>query len=358
MRISVWAAVALLVIPFTSLSEVSQIDNEYFPAFKEFLNSEFGEYEVVFSILHHSHKALEDELAGFTKGKGAGFSMILDKPVYYRVRRTRNGFSLHSAHSLDEIENEVIGGGQSAFGVLSNVYWSANSSTIYFDEWRSVDMEERLGSDWISVQCEQAVRALSFGMYVRKGSVVWDGTNFTAESAASLNPKRRISGTLTLSNGLPFLVRYLLGSLKHEVALSYEKPIATSGRLIPNRFRVIHELPKTHGSNMFTWELIGLSVTNFAPSSTSPQEFLSTASRMTVVQRSVNGTAKAVALHGVPLKHPVGVKMRTDRLGNEHSKPTKWVVVVVLFLSSLFLLRTAFRAHKERRDSFKKSVHM
>jgi len=330
--------------------------NDHFISLKEFLNSDLKEYEVIFSVSHQSNKAVEEEFAAFQRAVGGNISMVLDQPVFYRVRRTEWGFSIQRARTLGDIEEGKLSlPDQSANGVVSNVYWSANMGAVFYDPGKALETEKRFGTNWFAISCEQATKILSLGLLVRKGSLVWDGTNFEAEpvnfvrTPSAEHATRSISGNVTLSDGLPSAITYRLGSAQFVVLLDYKNPNTNLSWRIPNHLTTIDQLPSGRGSNVFTWELISLQLANFLPESTGPDKFLPSWDTLTVVSKSLDGNAKTIRFRGSPPKQPIGVKMDGHDIPNQSSS-ARMVVLAAMLLSSAFFLFLMLR-RKNRRPT-------
>lgn len=318
-------------------------ENKKFLTLKEFLDSGFEEYEVVFSLLHHSNNAIEQEFAEFKKAIGGNVSLVLDRTCFFRVRRTKSGFAIHRAYSLKDIEEGNISrAGLSAEGVVSNSYWSANNDLVAFDDIKFRDANQRLGANWSASSCEQAEKILALGIRARRGSFVWDNTNFIAASrnprSAPMKPMgQSVSGYVGLSNGVPSFIDYKIGESRFVVILEYDDSKPSWLWRVPNQLTVIDELPKGKGSNIFSWKLIDLKVTNYPAASTGPNEFLSTTLRASVITKSVDGLVRTTDLHGNPLNQSIDIKTNVQENSKQRRFGRASVLAVMLVFSMVFV---------------------
>ena len=315
--------------------------NNAFDDLKAFLNTDTREYEVVFSAVHHSTEGMK-QLVGDLQKRMPGLRVSFDEAEFFRVRRAKDGFCIQQATDLAGINSRKVSSDRgSAEGVFSNAYWLLTERLITTDQGKLVEMNKRLGTNWWEVRAdESAAKALSFGLRLRRGSLKWYGTNFTAELAVggrvqvSESRAQRISGSLSLSNGLPFAITYELYSNKFTVFLAYRTEVRCPFR-IPDELRICEPLPEGRGSNIFTVQIVSLELTNLQDSRTDPSEFLKANPGVTVVEKVVDGSAKVVSLWGRP-----GNGAAVGMSGMDASTPRRWTRRILL--GALLLPTLAF----------------
>lgn len=338
----IFQRVLLFYIGVTSLigscSSAKSIDaSPEFTSLKAFLNTNYPEYEITFSVLHQSNNILQKQFESLFRG--SRMTMIVDRPVFYKARITRDGYSLVTAYTLDDIQGKGVAmTNMSAFGLTSNnLCWSANNNNVVYDAAEFAEMTGKYGPGWVHLKYQQASKLLSLCLPVRKGTVIWNGTNFTAErdihntfDSKDSEQGVRISGSLTFSNGMPSVISCTNFGLRHTVTLSYDGALQ-NGFILPKQLLVDEELPNKEGDNIFTWTIINLTVTNFPPNSTAPSIVLNTIENRSVVTLS-SGVETITTVRGKQLPTPMVANVARTALNSKH---ILWVRAVI-FATLLF----------------------
>lgn len=181
-----WHPVAVLAAALLCLGGVrtccgaSAEANDAFGQLKGFLDADAQEYEVVFSVVHHSNEAMRQLVSDLQKRTGVNLQVSFDEVEFFRVRRAKDGFLTQRAADLASIETRSVSGARgSAEGMVSNNCWSLSGGLLTTDQGKCAEMNKRLGTNWWEVRAdESAYKALSLGLHLRRGSLAWDGTNF------------------------------------------------------------------------------------------------------------------------------------------------------------------------------------
>jgi len=319
----------------------------YFAALKDFLDTDYEEYEVVFSVIYHSNEVSKraQEMLSERLGNKSGSDSAsgFDRPLFLRVRHAGDGWLIHRANTFAEIQQRDTSHLRSLVeGVVSNTFWSVHSSLLEFDHTKIEEMSKRVGKDWSATRAYAAAHnALSLGILARKGSLTWTGTNFTAEAAGvaqvpvHLRGNRCVSGYVAFSNGLPSTIAYDLGSNHFKVSLAY-KDASPTGLKIPNQVGFFQEIPKNGWIHFLTVELIALNSAKFPPNSTGPAEFAQANGKMTVLNKVGTGQTLITEVKGRLVK-PVPV--RTDETNSKSLQKkralVRWLIVATFLLFPL-----------------------
>ncbi|HXR07770.1 MAG TPA: hypothetical protein VN765_10600 [Candidatus Acidoferrum sp.] len=280
--------------------------NDYFSSLKQFLNTNLDQYEMTYSITHHSNPtmvAIANQLAA------SGMRTTLDSPLFYRVRLASDGFFCHRALSLANIQNRTVEGmTESITGFHANTVWTSHMGTLDLDKAQALEKSARDGPDWWKRSPHVlASKVLQLGLRTKLGTLEWNGTDFTAVAAdfgaisAEYKGKRVISGSLSFASGKPYAFSYTVGtnSTIYRVFLIYQHPIP-GGFNIPNQIVIADPIPGNgNGDNLFSIEIISLVATNFPAGSTSPTEFQATGG--VEVETSTNGVHTVTGFNGKPM---------------------------------------------------------
>jgi len=313
---------------------------------KSFVNRPIPEYEMVYSVLQHTNVELlkrQQEFNRSSAGKRT-VSFGFGRATYYRLRCAKDGFFVHSARNLTDIQSYKVTKGAS--GVVSNTFWSIQEGKLIYDDERLEKLQSQQGMGWMELAEQASHHLLSLGLLVRKGTVIWEEDNFTATSVdfgilpRQLRGQPAVMGTLIRSNNLPVSIKYsLFDSNRWIIKYDYDTPLAGDSN-IPKRLEV--ESIITGWRDTFTFELISLIETNFPAHCTGPNQFESANTISTVLHVGKNqmeltrsrGKASKIAL-------PIKTAQR------EGSKRT--VLIAALIITSLFPLFWSIRVLLKRK---------
>lgn len=346
-RVTRYCIVLVFCCSLVVLRGSETVSNDYISSLKQFLNTNYDEYEVVFSVVQHNNPALQKMLEEHNKTAKKKLMLQFETPGFLRVRRTQDGFFVHVASSLKQITNcDVSTNGNHAQGVVSNSYWSANNGLLVMDNSFLPNLYQQQGRTWKDLANEAADEVLSLGMWINKGTVVWDGTNFTAETRTRAPvPKdkqgqRIISGYITLSNGVPSEIAYQFASNRFTIVPTYEGSISkTYG--IPSQFTIFSRF-FGGGNNTVSYQISSLLITNFPPDSTAPMAFANTNNnpRLTIIHKTLNGAGIMSQFNGKTLTNLVGTTF-----GAVPMRKGTWVLLALLFFTGLMF----FGLSRERK---------
>ena len=341
-----------------SLPGASLDGNAAFNSLKEFLNTNSAEFEVTYAVLHQSNSTLQKEFDSMAKGLGlTGAHMILDKPIYYKVRVSNDGYSHISADSLDAFSGEASSVAQvRAEGVTSNnLCWNEDHNTVFYDYTKFGEESARLGPAWTRIEYAQATKMLSLCLPVRKGSVSWNGTNFTSAcrdlDSINNNQGDEISGSLTFSNGMPYVISYRDHNRRYINRLIYTG-LTLNGFILPSQVVLSEEMTNENAYNTFVWSLFAFSFTNYPPGSTAPEAVLQPENRRAVITINPDRVAKLVAVAGKQLKNPLLTKVGSEvsHQQTSTSKHIRAALIVAMLLTTAGLGAVLWRARRIREN--------
>ena len=315
--------------------------NDYVSSFKAFVNAQHAEYEVQFSVVQYADDELKRRVEAFNSGSAKRkLSLSYDRPQFYRVRRARGGFAVRRGSNL----SEVLDRDSLEFGVVSNTFWSVDRQAVTFDDAALRKLKATQGKDWTNLADEAVQEVMTLGMWVRGGSVVWDGDAFTAETP-ECNPiprdrrgKRIVFGQLFCSNGIPALVNYGYDSNRYSVYYSYDRNDHQTIKL-PRTMDVVEVYLASGMTNRCSLELISYKATNFALASTGPGP---RKDELPVLHRSAGGAVEWTGLKGKGTKPAtVSVKQEVHTAVRRGVLVGAMVIFTVLFIGGLFWQKVA-----------------
>jgi hypothetical protein len=341
--------IILLAILWTAQSAYTQ-GVDYGLQLKSFLNRDLAEYEIVYSLTPHANKLAVEALAEFNKRNHSQIRADFDVGTYYRVHVAKDGFFVKKDANLESVlENIVTKGDSLAYGTFTNCYWSVGQGLKMTDERKLPELHSR-GLTWKDMAEDATQSVLSLGLLVKKGSLQWNDTNFTAEAVKSPYiprecwGKRCIAGNLLLSNGLPQSVQYEIGMHRFDISLEYTKSIEGAPTL-PNILH-IHSAYTNGLDDRITIAIFKLCETNFPAGSTSPDGFITAGETNNTIAVTPNGSAAISSLNGKTLNKPIRVEV-TDRPASQLSSK-RWIVLSALLVTSLVFLMF-FMATNQRK---------
>jgi hypothetical protein len=289
-------AIACLVLLRTQCADASGTD-DYVIAFKRFLSGGPSEYEVQFSVVQHADDELKRRLQEFNKrSEERKISISFEQPQFYNVRRALHGFSVRRGSSLADVQ----GPDTIEYGVVSNTYWSANRQVEALDDAALPKLKATQGQDWTSLADEAVQNVMTLGLWVRAGSVVWNGTKFTAETPNNhpiprdRRGMRIVSGQLFCTNDIPAMIDYGYDSNRYFVYYHYDGGTDQSTKL-PRTMEIIEAYLASGMTNRYSLELIRYRAKDFSVSATGPPH---RENELPVFHRDSGGAVSWSGLHG------------------------------------------------------------
>jgi hypothetical protein len=302
--------------------------------FKGYLNTNYSEFEVVFSITQFENKQLEQTFAKLHPLQG--FSVRIDREVFYRVCKTTNGFLCQTATNLSELTNNIVN--RSAYGVVSNVYWSCMNGKLVIDRDR-LQNEFAKGVKWPDMAYDATHKIFSYGMPFRKGTLKWTGNKFTAETASSYPvPKdkrgeRLINGEVSMDSGSSVSLSCSFPAYKAFAQLHSVAGV-TENLGIPEN-AVITEVFTTSGmSNTWQIDLISLKSGPVDPRCINYDGILIAAPNTLVIEKS----GRLLRTAGIGLKTISSKAIPMGRGEREGIDLKRKLVILMLFGSSICLV--------------------
>jgi hypothetical protein len=306
--------------------------NQYVADLREFINHEYNDFEITYSK------------------DGMVFSATIGSPVirtnfetdYYFLRRSPDGFLFHRGNTVAVLESSNLL--RLTYGVdsKSRHYWSAGpNGLLVVDEKKLEKLHDQAGKTWTDLFEDACPGVLTYGLYIKKGSIVWDGNKFTAYTSSHIpviSEKRNkplITGELFLSNGLPSLIKYSYASNDFDLYLSYTRKV-DSPMLLPN---LLHAEERYRGArtDSYTMELQSFRLTNFAVSSTALEAITSNVTNINIVIDKRDGRDYLVSIRGKKVK-PIAVNGRARSFEKDQDKPrSRHPVIWMLICGSLLV---------------------
>jgi hypothetical protein len=300
---SLWVGTACLAAPEGA--------NSLFGDLKAFLAASDPEYEVIFSEVFVPNQAAEDrrskEAAALQK-RGLKMVSFADQTLFYRLVAARDGYLMQQGTTFKALEDRAVEASdprERSEGFAAGSYWSLIRGTLVTDHAMTARMNRQVGPSWWRPRAEAlAYRAITLGLLVRRSSLAWDRTNFTAEAAGSglvpsdLRGKRRVAGYVTLSNDVPCALTYWLGQKKWAILLNYQtRPDAPFW--IPGEVSICQEMVDgTFEKSVVRIFRVAFPKGDLPPGSTSPDELAEANPGISVVQRSPNGEGTVMKANG------------------------------------------------------------
>jgi len=309
-------------------SPPSQTD--YFTALQGLLNNDYAEYEIAFSIVDTTVQPDGRQMAQIASpnaGPGGEWSRTYTQPGFYRLRRAQDGFFAQTGRSLDQVQKFALDTNEPAqvSGAYANAWWQFGHGLLFLDFTRfpALQNQELGGWEWrmgrgisftrfpalqnhefdgaakdLADAAEQDI--LSLGLCLKRGSVAWDGTHFTAETGthistpADLRGRRIVIGDVILSNGIPSQLDAQISTAHFSIRLGYD-PVISARFKIPSQMDVVRTGPES-GANHLVFQIHSLQVTNFPPGSTSPALFADANSSLSVIEKYSTGPGPQTCL--------------------------------------------------------------
>jgi hypothetical protein len=301
--------------------------SDYFSALQGLLNADFPEYEIVFSIVDKtvrpqlpqaqtSQRATIGQIGSPNTDSGSAWHRTYERPGFYHLRRSHDGFVTQSGDSLEQVQRFSLTTDQTAqiSGVCSNAWWQNGHGLLFMDNTRfsALKNHELAGAAKdLADEVEQDV--LSLGLCIKRGSVLWNGTHFTAETGthsstpAGLRGRRIVTGHVNLSNGIPTDLDCGIftapvsaqlpsqdASAHFSIHLGYD-PVISARFKIPTQMDVTRIVPKV-ATNHLEYRIFGLQAANFPSGSSSPALFAISNSSLSIIEKYSNGVGTQTRL--------------------------------------------------------------
>ncbi len=305
----------------------ADLESKWVSDFKRFLQKQDSEFVLVFSVTSSPNQALSDKLDEMNRGGRMKFKVDSGSTKYFYVRRSHSGFSVREASDVERL----LGGEGRERGMISNVFYTVLEQGTTIDESVSARLRKQ-GRVWTELADESVQEALTLGLWIRPGSILWSGDTFAAETATcspvpkDKRGKRLVWGELFRSNGIPVSVTYQYGSNRFTVRYAYGKSPSDSMEL-PQQVDILEQYLAGGTTSAHVIELIKYVPTNFPPGALAlPQAKAETP----VFRISRDGVGRWTNLKGHGSK-PAVVKRTGSSVG-------KWVVLGGAGASTVLLL--------------------
>ena len=146
-----------------------------FSTLKEFLQRDAEEYEVIYSVTQNSNEQPQKSLQAINTQKNTQIRVAFDVPWFFRVRRSKDGYFVHKADSFRAIESlDLSGATDYAHGVTWNADWNISNKILIFNDSKDKESNNSQEKAWTNSANEAIQNMLSLGLWIRKGSVVWE----------------------------------------------------------------------------------------------------------------------------------------------------------------------------------------
>jgi len=297
-------------------SSIPQAD--YLSALQGLLNTNYAEYEIVFSSQFHPDEDMQQWTAFVDTNPASGGTLhVITNPIFYRLRYAKDGFFVRQASSLAEVQTLALTNQMSTVrGVWSNTYWQITGGLLLIDHTRLPAMTNAKNiRTWKDLADEADQYIFSLGLWIKRSSVIWDGTNFTGEASTpgpkGFDPqgKRLVTGYVILSNGIPWQLNSEIATTHFSIHLGYYDPILATRFKIPSQMDVV----RTYfggATNHVTLQIFSLKVTHFPPDSTQPAQFADPHYNpaLSIIEKYTNGTGVQTQRRGQPIP-PAAVRI-------------------------------------------------
>lgn len=281
-----------VVLCHCSAGQVAE-ESDSVRTFKEFLNTNYGEYEVVYSTIQEEFPELKARVEKQPQG-GPKIVIEFGKPYFYRLCKGINGFYSYSANDLASVQSFTLStnAGQHVLGVITNSFWSLSRDTLVYDKDRAKSVEDQ-GKSLDVLAHESSMEVMSLGIEAQNGSFIWDGYRFTAKTpnwGKTPQDKRGlqiVSGVLEVSNGLPFLVTYSYDTNKAAIiTYKYDGQFSDITHL-PSKITVLEKAIAENGQTFshYSYNLISLSTKHLPPDAGSPEPFIQANQNLKIAEK-------------------------------------------------------------------------
>ena len=142
--------------------------NQYLTDLRQFINHEYNDFEITYS---------KDVTVWSMIYKGSVIRTNFET-WYYFLRRSPDGFIFHHGNAVAALQRSNLFTGTYGVDSQSHHYWSIGSThLLVVDEKKLEKLHDHAGETWADLLQNDCPGVLTYGLYIKKGSIVCMATS-------------------------------------------------------------------------------------------------------------------------------------------------------------------------------------